>query len=173
MVGRPYPKTGYEYTGESKPSKKEKKEDEEDLDKEIKRLEDLRERAVKKSKMRTIKKETFELEHPGIVEGSKKGKKAIGRAASFIGMVSRDTVRPFKRTTGKRRIKGRRIRTPISTRAGEDISLTKAIAANDWSGSGLMDRDFFGTDPDRELLPSGHKEMDLISDKNKKNIRLI
>ena len=172
MVGRPYPK--YKpYRGTSKTDDEEDKIDEDDLDKEIERLEKLRGQAKKKAEIRGIKKETFELEHPRIVSGTKRGGKAVGRIARFTGFMAREGIaRPLKRTTrrSRGRIRGSRP-PPISVRASQDISLTKAIAQNDWSGSGLMDREFFGSE-DRDLLPS-HVDLDLVGNQDMKKRKLI
>lgn len=160
MVGRPKP-VYVPYIPKDKPEEKKKKEksvewDEDELDFEIEHLEKERQKLLKKSEIRGIKGEMFELEHPRIVSGEKRVGKAAGRLASFAGGLLKEGTRGIRRT---RRTKGLRTIRPTQarprTRATDDISLTRAIAMNDWSGSqdGLMERQFFASDDhERNLL---------------------
>ena len=167
MVGRPPPKyEGYKpipsYEEEEKEKKTKKKHV--DIDQRIAELEKEREYAEKLSKARGIKKETFKLKHPNIVEGKQAASRAGSRLTRFAGGILmtgtrgiRSRRRPSVRPTHTYSSRGR-------TSLSDDISLTRAIAINSWSGegSGIMERDFFGHDnQDRELIRDRNPDVNI------------
>jgi len=186
MVGRSYPKykevnrdqepvkdiDDYESTSDEKSvrtrkdrraERKAQKEMEQDekLEWEREQLEKQRQRAIERSEMRDIKKETFRLEHPHYESAKKRSSKAVGRLEKFTGQIAREGIRGTRQTSRRMpKVKGTiTAGKSIGERARQDISLTKAIAVNDWSGQGsILERDFFG---------SGGEQRDLLGDRNK------
>lgn len=163
MVGRPSPI----YKGYNPKDKN--KEEEDDLEKQKEEL--LKERAQlqKRAEIRGIKKEMFDLEHPRYTETKKRASTAKERILGFAGGLIQEGIRatrPRKVTKGgvrrKRSMAYPSVFHPVST----DISLTKAIAMNNWSGenTGIMERDFFGVGSDqKELLGDRNKDINIGS----------
>lgn len=184
MVGRPYPKyKPYEPGEDSEEKKKKKKDDEpEDPDEAIARERRVLERG---RQIRSIDKEIKELEQPRRTAAKERLSTAKSGILGFASEIAKEGVR----ATRKRSIRkgGQRVRRsmaypqvyhPVST----DISLSKAIAMNNWSGesTGLMERDFFGVDNQgKELLGDRNREINIGGNfqqdffGNKKDIELI
>jgi len=157
-----------------------------DLDKKKEQLMEEREHLLKKAEIRGMKKEVSSLRHPRYTGGKERAVKAGGRLLGFAsGIVSEGirSTRPRRvvRKSGVRRRQSMSypgVYHPVST----DISLSRAIAVNNWSGesTGIMERDFFGGDNrERELLGDRNREVNIGSGfeqhffGDKKNIDLI
>ncbi len=128
-------------------------------------IEQQKERLLKERELLLQKKEIFDLEHPKLRSTIGKGKRATSRLVTFAGEIAKEGIRA---TRSRRTKKGRRpsMAVPRSSQSfSTDISLTKAIAMNDWSGGGsIMDRDFFGTDTgERNLLGDRDPEVNIGS----------
>jgi len=177
MVGRPAPKyKGYDPQDEEEdPRKKKKKEIEErgtafavnpvDPDKEI-----AREKAViaRGKEIRAIDKEakqiSREIAYPRATVTKERLSTAGHGILGFASEMAREGIRSTRRRSvrkgGVRRRRTMAVPTayhPVSS----DISLSKAIALNNWSGagSGISDRDFFGDSDDHQELLNSNNEI--------------
>jgi len=187
MVGRPPPEYVEYNPIKNLKNKSAKKKDDDDkgLDEQKAELEEERELLLKRAEIRGIKKESFDLKHHRYTAGKERAGKARDRLARFAGGVLSEGIRATRprsvRRGGVRRKPSMAypgVYHPVST----DISLSKAIAMNNWSGNntGIMERDFFGGDnQDRELLGDRNKEINLTGNVHqqffgeKKNMDLI
>lgn len=145
-----------------------------------KRLEELRRRKKELIERRGIKqqeKEIKRLEHPTVERVTKASSRAGSRALKFLGTLTTEGARSYGKTRDTLQSQRPRIKQPstprrsFSTPEGNSISLSGAIASNNWHDSNLMDRNFFGNDlqPQKDLLGSTHVNADLLgSNENQK-----
>jgi len=141
------------------------------------RLEEARE----KSELRAMRSEAFELEHPNYISARGRAGKAGKRLSDFAGKILVAGSAPLRSKARRTRIKPYSMSASSAGRASisDDISLTRAIAVNDWSGSGnIMQREFFGSRDDRDLIGDRNRavnigssfEMDFFGPKKKVNL---
>jgi hypothetical protein len=141
------------------------------------KLEKERERLQLRAEVRSREKEIKRLSHPyqeearGVAKGT--GKRIVGFAGKLIKEEAipsfRKTSKTLKRSRGPvRQSSGRR---SFVAPQGTDISLSGSIARDDWHGEGrtVMDRDFFGSSQQKDLLglQSGKELIGGNSDKKK------
>jgi len=119
--------------------------------------------------VRAIDKEAKELRQPRITCAKDRLGKAGSRLASFGAGIAQEGIRATRSRKSKRGKSGVRVRESMGYRGvfhpeSSDISLSKAIAMNNWSGagSGLMERDFFGHgSEDRELIRDRNDDINI------------
>lgn len=143
-----------------------------------------KEELMRKKELREMEKENRRLKHPR-QEGIRKGsKRAGGRLLAFTGGLAREATRSAAKTTltmRRRKIKGPGVRArgspSFTAPSGTDISLSGAIASEDWDGGkNVMNTDFFGSEYKEQKDFFGTRDMEetnLIGNKNKKNQDLI
>jgi len=120
-------------------------------------------------KIRAIDKEAKELSQPRRTIAKERIGKAGSRLASFGSGLAKEGIRATRSRRTKRGRSGVRVRESMGYRGvfhpeSSDISLSRAIATNDWSGqgSGIMERDFFGADNiDRELIRDRNEDINI------------
>jgi hypothetical protein len=146
------------------------------LDKQL-QLEARRLNRLKKEK--TLKKERWNIEHPKTKSTISHIESGAGRLARFTGSIAKDTERSyshlrFQAERRARRMRGTNIRA--GTRSfvapeGNDISMSGGIARNQWAGErNIMNTNFFGQQQPKDILGTNN-QLDLTSNKNKKNVR--
>ena len=143
--------------------------------------------------IRAIDRESKELSQPRRTEAKASLSRAGSRLASFGAGLANEGIRATISRKTRKSKSGVQVRESMGYRGvfhpeSSDISLSRAIATNDWSGqgSGIMERDFFGADNiDRELIRDRNddinigenfqdkffgskKNQDLLGDRNKK-----
>lgn len=147
------------------------------LGKEKEKLDQERENIILKAELRKQRKEVDRLKHPHQEEARRTAKRAGGRLLGFMGDLAREGSRSFAKTSRHMK-RGRKVRVPrttqrsFSTPTGSDISLSGAIAREDWSGEkNVMSTDFFGNEYEKQEKDFfGKRSMDnLVGEKDKNN----
>lgn len=119
--------------------------------------------------IRAIDKEAKELSEPRRTVAKERLGKAGSRLAEFGASLANEGIKATRSRKSTRGKSGVRRRESMSYRGvfhpeSSDISLSRAIATNDWSGqsSGIMERDFFGADnDDRELIRDRNTDVNI------------
>lgn len=125
------------------------------------KLEKEKERLELRSQVRAREKEIKRLSHPYREESRERAKVTGGRIARFTGSLIKEGATSFAKTnrTLKRTGRSMRVRQSQPRRRsfgqpqGTDTSLSSGIASNTWAGEAtVMDRDFFGSSQQKDLL---------------------
>jgi hypothetical protein len=146
----------------------------------LKKIQSTKEEKVKsiqlRDQIRAEKEDMRRLKYPTANEKVERAKTVGGRALKFAGSLARTSAASFgtmQRQTAKRRTRIRgnvRARTGASFVApqGSDISLSGAVAANNWAGErNVMNTQFFNdASQSRDILGTEERRnMELVSSK--------
>lgn len=143
------------------------------------KLEKEKERLELRREVRAREKEIKRLSHPYQEEARGIAKGTGRRIAEFTGkIIKEDAIPSFRKTSRTLQRSRGRVRQPSGRRSfgqpqGTDTSLSSGIASNTWAGEAtVMDRDFFGSSQQKDLLGlQGGKDLLGSNPEKKKNQR--